>query len=91
MEMDPREYGRIAGPDGMAFDREGNLHVAVLVQGDITVLDPSGGVKDRVKLAGDMPTNIAFDAGGGMRALVTEASKNQLILMDTEQGGLPLY
>ena len=45
----PIEHGRVAGPDGMAFDREGNLYVSVLIQGDITVIDPSGNVKDGSK------------------------------------------
>jgi len=87
----PREFGRIAGPDGMAFDQKGNLYVAVLVQGDITIIDPVGKVTNRIKLEGNLPTNIAFDLQNKKRILITEASKNQLILMDTNQDGLPLY
>jgi len=91
MVKDPREFGRIAGPDGIAFDQTGNLYVAVLVQGDISIMDRSGKIKERIDLEGDLPTNIAFDLSGNSRALITEASKQQLLLLDTDQGGLPLY
>ncbi|MFH1927370.1 MAG: SMP-30/gluconolactonase/LRE family protein [Chloroflexota bacterium] len=87
----PREHGRVAGPDGMAFDLEGNLHVAVLSQGDITVLNPDGSVKKRLVIDGTFPTNIAFARAGERRALVTEGSKNQLLMLETPADGLPLY
>jgi len=87
----PQEFGRIAGPDGMAFDVEGNLYVAVLIQGDITVLDPSGKVKKRIPLEGNLPTNLAFDRNGKPFMLVTEASRGELLLIETEYPGLPLY
>ena len=87
----PHEYKRIAGPDGIAFDREGNLYVAVLIQGDITVITPSGEVKERIKLEGNLPTNLAFDSLEKKRILVCEASKNQLLLIETEHCGLPLF
>ena len=86
-----REHGRVAGPDGMAFDLEGNLHVAVLSQGDITVLNPDGSVKKRLVIDGTFPTNIAFARAGERRALVTEGSKNQLLMLETPADGLPLY
>lgn len=87
----PIEHGRVAGPDGMAFDQEGNLYVSVLIQGDITVIDPSGNVKNRIKTSGILPTNLAFDRPGSKRILVTEAEKNQLLLINTDQDGLVLY
>jgi gluconolactonase len=91
MVKEPREFGRIAGPDGMAFDRSGNLYVTVLVQGDISIMKPGGKIKERIKLEGDLPTNIAFDQPGSSRALITEASKKQLLHLQTDQEGLPLY
>jgi gluconolactonase len=86
-----REFGRVAGPDGMAFDVEGNLHVCVLQQGDVTVLAPDGSVKERHPLPGTFPTNIAFDVAGRQRALITEGSGNQLLMYETPAPGLPLY
>ena len=61
----------------MAFDIKGNLYVAVLIQGDVTVLRPDGGVKERLEIDGTFPTNLAFALPGERRALITE--------------GLPLY
>ncbi|HEY63530.1 MAG TPA: SMP-30/gluconolactonase/LRE family protein [Caldilineae bacterium] len=87
----PSEHGRIAGPDGMAFDIEGNLYVAVLTQGDITVLSPDGSVKERLEIDGTFPTNVAFARPGERRILVTEGSKDQLLLLETPAEGLPLY
>jgi gluconolactonase len=87
----PTEHGRVAGPDGMAFDVEGNLYVAVLTQGDITVLNPDGSVKERLEIDGTFPTNVAFARPGERRILVTEGSKNQLLMWETPAEGLPLY
>ena len=91
MVKPPIEYGRVAGPDGMAFDKAGNLYVAVLIQGDITVIDPFGNVKERIKTEGVLPTNLAFDQPGSKRILVTEAEKNHLFFIETDQEGLPLH
>ena len=51
MQKPPIEHGRVAGPDGMAFDVQGNLYVAVLIEGNITVLDATGTVKQRMEIA----------------------------------------
>lgn len=85
------EFGRVAGPDGMAFDIECNLYVCVLQQGDITVLAPDGSVKERHPLPGTFPTNVAFDLPGTHRILITEGSGHQLLMMNLLVDGLPLY
>jgi len=85
------EYGRVAGPDGMAFDIEGSLYVAVLLQRDVNILDPQGGVKDRIQTDGAFPMNVAFATENIKRILVTEGSKNQLEMYDTPASGLSLY
>ena len=85
------DHGRVAGPDGMAFDAEGNLYVAVLTQGDITVLEPGGSVSRRLEIDGTYPTNVAFARQGERRLLVTEGSKNNLLLLDVPSDGLPLF
>ena len=87
----PIEHGQMAGPDGMAFDVEGNLYVAVLIQGDITVLGPNGSMVERLEIDGTFPTNVAFARPDERRLLVTEGSRNQLLMLETEADGLPLY
>lgn len=87
----PEEFGRVAGPDGIAFDAQGNLFSAVLVQGDLTVQDRDGQVIQRIPLAGNLPTNLAFDCRGQRRLLVTEASRGELLFIETDHPGLPLF
>jgi gluconolactonase len=91
MIIPPEEHGGVAGPDGMAFARSGNLYVCVLDQGDLTILRPDGTVADHIALDGTFPTNIAFGKPGTTTAVVTEGTKNQLILLNGCEEGLPLY
>jgi gluconolactonase len=91
MRQPPQSYGLVAGPDGMAFDSAGNLYVAVLRQGDITVLDPSGLVIRRLDIPGDFPTNVAFGSPRSRNLLVTEGSGSQLLVLEDLAEGLALY
>lgn len=86
-----QEVGQIIGPDGMAFSETGDLYVAVVGQGDITVLSPSGQVINRIAIRGTHPTNLAFDTSGEKRIFVTEASRGALLEMKTSSKGLPLF
>lgn len=49
------------GPDGMAFDKEGNLFVAHLGSGCVRVYEPSGRLTESIRVRGTRPTNICFD------------------------------
>jgi gluconolactonase len=92
MVRNPETFGKIAGPDGMAFDQSGFLYVAVLHQGDITVLDPHGSLYERISLGdGTFPTNLAFACVDEQWFVVTEGRHSRLIQIDAERKGLPLY
>lgn len=79
------------GPDGMAFDENGLLYVAVFGQGDVTVLDRQGKVATRIPTAGILPTNVAFALPGEHRIYVTEYEHAQVEVFPVECDGLSLW
>jgi len=67
------------GPDGMAFDTNGNLYTAVFGTGEIRITNTEGRCFDAITLPGRNPTNCAFDPGGLLGLAVTEAEKGLLL------------
>jgi gluconolactonase len=74
----------------MAFDEDGRLYVAVLGQGDVTVIDRAGRVLERYKTAGSLPTNVAFGRRGSRRIYVTEDVHGQIEIFEALADGLPV-
>jgi gluconolactonase len=79
------------GPDGMAFDESGLLYVAVFGQGDITILDVTGAVAERIPTQGILPTNVAFALPGEHRIHVTEYEYGQMEVLPVSRDGLRLW
>ena len=79
------------GPDGMAFDKDGRLYVAVFGQGDITVLGRDGTVVERLRTEGLLPTNVAFALPGQRRLHVTEYEHGCVEAIAVESDGLALW
>ncbi|MHB1936653.1 MAG: SMP-30/gluconolactonase/LRE family protein [Acidobacteriaceae bacterium] len=79
------------GPDGMAFDENGLLYVAVFGQGDVTVLGRDGEVVQRMPTRGTLPTNVAFALPGQHRLHVTEYQCGQMETFFVDCDGLPLW
>jgi gluconolactonase len=79
------------GPDGMAFDENGLLLVAVFGQGDVTVLGSKGEVVRRIATNGMLPTNVAFALPGQHRIHVTEYEHGHIETFEIEADGLPLW
>lgn len=71
--------GGPTGPDGMAFNARGALHVAIFGQGWIAVVAPDGELTDNVRVPGARPTNVAFDPTGDLGLVVTEAEHGRLL------------
>lgn len=88
---DPEKTGAFRGPDGMKFDAEGRLYVAVVNQSDVTVLNRSGDPVHRINLAGPAPTNVAFGPKGSQRLYVTEQGVGRFEVHRVEADGFPLY
>jgi gluconolactonase len=79
------------GPDGMAFDEEGLLYVAVFGQGDVTVLARDGTVARRIDTLGRLPTNVAFALPGKRTLYVTEYQNAQVETFSVPCDGLKLW
>jgi gluconolactonase len=79
------------GPDGMAFDENGLLYVAVFGQGDVTVLGTNGEVVDRISTQGQLPTNVAFALPGQHRLHVTNFEYGQMETFPVSSDGLRLW
>lgn len=62
--LPPMETSGLQGPDGMAFDKDGNLFVAHLGAGCVQVYEPSGQLADSIQVGGLRPTNVCF---GGLQ------------------------
>ncbi len=58
--LPPLDVDGIHGPDGMAFDVEGNLYVATYRAGYVYVLDPAGELIRSIPSGGQSPTNVCF-------------------------------
>ncbi len=48
------------GPDGMAFDEEGNIYVATVGAGFVYVYNPEGELIESIATGGTRPTNVCF-------------------------------
>lgn len=81
----------LRGPDGFAFDVNGKLYCAVCGQGDVTVLGRDGGVLERIKTPGRLPTNLCFGYGTEKKIYVTEYEKGHVECYDVDAAGFPLY
>ncbi len=88
---DPAKPDVFRGPDGMAFDVDGNLWVAVYGQGDVTVLDRNGEVVRRVETPGLQTTNVCFGPADSEEIFVTEYERGTVERFDVGVRGLPLW
>jgi gluconolactonase len=76
--------------DSLAVDSAGNICVATLLNGGITVIPPEGGRAEHIALPDMLTTNICFGGRNLQTAYVTLASTGRLIAMPWRCPGLPL-
>src|SRR6266436_9749604 len=76
--------------DSLAVEASGNICVATLVTGYITVISPSGQVVRQVKMPDVYPTNICFGGPQLRTAYITLSASGQLAAMDWPELGLRL-
>lgn len=76
--------------DSMAVDEAGNIHVATLSTGCITVVSPGGEVLDQMMTGDPMTTNVAYGGPDRSTAFITLSGPGQLVSMETKYRGLKL-
>jgi gluconolactonase len=76
--------------DSLAVDAAGNVCVATLINGGISVLSPTGAAPRFISLADPLTTNICFGGPGLKTAFVTLSSVGELVAFDWDGPGLPL-
>lgn len=76
--------------DSLAVEASGNVCVATLVSGCISVIAPDGKLVEQIETGDRVTTNIAFGGPELKTAYVTLSGKGQLVAMDWPRGGLPL-
>lgn len=77
--------------DSLALEDGGNVCVATIVKGGITVISPNGGEVEHFPTPTDMfATNICFGGTDLRTAYITLSSTGQLIAVDWPRSGSPL-
>lgn len=76
--------------DSMAVDAEGNICVATLMSGCVTVISPAGAVLRQVKMPDCYVTNICFGGPQLRTAYITLAETGRLASMPWSEAGLAL-
>jgi len=84
-----------AGPpyrryDSLAVEMNGNICIATLVEGGITVISPAGELVEFVPMPDRYTTNIAFGGPDLGTAYITLSQTGRLVAMDWPRPGLPL-
>ena len=82
------ETGGPIGPDGIAFDEDGDLYVAVYGSGMVKSWDKNGVLKNQIDAIGKNPTNCAIDPSGKFGLVITEAEKGLLIQYPLKKRGI---
>jgi gluconolactonase len=89
-----RLLGSIAGHarfDSLAVTASGNICVATLNTGHITVFSPEGEVREKVKMPDTYPTNICFGGSDLKTAYITLSDSGRLGVMPWPEPGLKLH
>lgn len=79
------------GPDGMAFDAEGNLYVAQYGTGAINVFGPDGALLTSIAMPMAETTNCAFGGPENRTLYVTSVGAQSVYRVEMTVPGQPLY
>jgi gluconolactonase len=82
--------GKYQRYDSLAVEASGNICVATLIEGGITVISPGGELVDFVPMPDRYATNICFGGKDLKTAYVTLSQGGRLVALDWPRPGLPL-
>jgi len=77
--------------DSLAVDGDGNVCVATLVNGGVSVVSPDGELIDFVATGDFLTTNICFGGPDLRTAWITVSSTGRLLRMEWPRPGAPLH
>ncbi|NOT53074.1 MAG: SMP-30/gluconolactonase/LRE family protein, partial [Deltaproteobacteria bacterium] len=77
--------------DSMAVDSAGNVCVATLINGGISVIAPNSGAVEFIPTGDPLTTNICFGGPDMKTAYITLTSTGKLVAMDWPRPGLKLH
>jgi gluconolactonase len=76
--------------DSLAVDAAGNVCIASLMEGGITVVSPEGGELEFIPMPDVYTTNLCFGGPGLKTAFVTLSTTGKLVAIDWPRAGTPL-
>jgi gluconolactonase len=76
--------------DSLAIDGDGNICVATIINGGITVISPDGSSIEHVPMPDTLTTNICFGGEDLTTAYITLSSTGKLVSLPWPRGGLRL-
>ena len=77
--------------DSLAVDADGNVCIATVINGGISVVSPGGALLEHVPLPDLVVTNICFGGEDLTTAYVTLSGTGQLVSFPWKRPGLPLH
>jgi len=77
--------------DSLAVEQGGNICVATIIHGGITIVAPEGGVIGHVRVPDLYATNLCFGGPEMRTAFVTLSTTGQLVALDWPRPGLRLH
>ncbi|WP_062264148.1 SMP-30/gluconolactonase/LRE family protein [Endozoicomonas arenosclerae] len=82
---------RVVGPDGIAFDENGNLYAAMFGQGHVATVYPNGEIHRTIVTRGSCPTDVVFGAPGSQKLYITEYQRGRIEMADVPSDGFRGY
>jgi gluconolactonase len=89
----PEVFAELPGgdPDGIAFDRSGNLYVAHFGTGTVFIIDQEGKIISEIKTPGKKTTNVEFGGADYKTLFITDADSNAVYKIETNIPGMKLF